>query len=130
MHRSPSARSRCGACCRAPRSPREDPTMNLPLETFLRTPDATAPFADHRAMLARRFDLAAEAQRQRDGERVGIGRPHESAHLHVSGEATYVDDLPELAGTLHVALGLSPVAHGRITAIDLGKLRALPGVVA
>ena len=34
--------------------------------------------------------------------------PHESAHLHVSGEAIYVDDLPELARTAHAALGLSP----------------------
>ena len=33
--------------------------------------------------------------------------PHESAHLHVSGEAMYVDDLPELARTAHAALGLS-----------------------
>ncbi|MBP6544910.1 MAG: hypothetical protein KA265_20125, partial [Piscinibacter sp.] len=45
---------------------------------------------------------------------VGIGLPHESAHLHVAGEATYIDDLPELAGTLHCALGLSPVAHGTL----------------
>ncbi len=25
---------------------------------------------------------------------------HESAHLHVTGTATYIDDIPELAGTL------------------------------
>ena len=45
--------------------------------------------------------------------------PHESAHLHVAGEAPYVDDMPELAGTLHAALGLSPMAHARIRSIDL-----------
>ena len=55
--------------------------------------------------------------------------PHESARLHVAGEATYIDDQPELAGTLHAALGLSPVAHGRLLGIDLAALRALPGVV-
>jgi len=60
---------------------------------------------------------------------VGVPQPHESAHLHVAGEATYVDDMPELAGTLHAALGLSPVAHGRLTALAIDKLRALPGVV-
>ncbi|HEY1394044.1 MAG TPA: xanthine dehydrogenase molybdopterin binding subunit, partial [Methylibium sp.] len=49
---------------------------------------------------------------------------------HVAGAAAYIDDLPELAGTLHAALGLSPVAHGRIKAIDADKIRALPGVVA
>jgi xanthine dehydrogenase large subunit len=60
---------------------------------------------------------------------VGVDRPHESAHLHVAGEAAYVDDLPELAGTLHAALGLSPVAHGRIASMAIDRLRALPGVV-
>jgi len=48
----------------------------------------------------------------------------------VAGAAPYIDDLPELAGTLHAALGLSPVAHGRILSIDLAGLRAQPGVVA
>jgi xanthine dehydrogenase large subunit len=70
-------------------------------------------------------DLAARA-----GARVGISRPHESAHMHVAGSAPYIDDLPELAGTLHAALGLSPVAHGRIVAIDLARIQAMPGVVA
>ena len=56
--------------------------------------------------------------------------PHESAHLHVAGRAPYIDDLPELAGTLHAALGLSPLAHGRLKHIDVAGLKALPGVVA
>jgi xanthine dehydrogenase large subunit len=73
---------------------------------------------------------AAEAQHEAHGARVGISRPHESAHLHVAGEAPYIDDLPELAGTLHAALGLSPVAHGRITALHLNRIRTLPGIVA
>ena len=68
-------------------------------------------------------DLAA-------GARVGVSRPHESAHLHVAGSAPYVDDLPELAGTLHAALGLSPVAHGKLVSIDVARIAALPGVVA
>ena len=61
---------------------------------------------------------------------VGTGRPHESAHLHVAGAAPYTDDLPELAGTLHGALGLSPLAHGVIESLDLDRVRSLPGVVA
>ena len=60
----------------------------------------------------------------------GTSRPHESAALHVSGEARYTDDLPELRGTLHAALGLSPVAHGRLLGVDREALMALPGVVA
>jgi len=77
-----------------------------------------------------RIDVAGEATAAAAGARVGISRPHESAHLHVAGAAPYVDDLPELAGTLHAALGLSPVAHGRITAMHLDKIRVLPGVVS
>jgi xanthine dehydrogenase large subunit len=61
---------------------------------------------------------------------VGSDRAHESAHLHVAGEATYTDDIREGQGTLHAALGLSPVAHGRLVAIDLERLRAEPGVTA
>jgi xanthine dehydrogenase large subunit len=60
---------------------------------------------------------------------VGVPHPHESAHLHVAGAATYVDDMPELAGTLHAAFGLSPVAHGRLKSVDLDAVRAQPGVV-
>ena len=66
---------------------------------------------------------------QSTGAVVGRNHAHESAQLHVAGTATYVDDLPELAGTLHAALGLSPVAHGRLRGIALDQLRALPGVV-
>ena len=60
----------------------------------------------------------------------GAGLAHESAALHVAGEAAYVDDLPELAGTLHVGLGLSSHAHARLGAVDLDAVRAAPGVVA
>ena len=56
--------------------------------------------------------------------------PHEAAHLHVSGEATYVDDIPELAGTLYAALGLSQHAHALIKSIDFSAVHAVPGVVA
>ena len=60
----------------------------------------------------------------------GVGAPHESAHLHVSGEATYVDDIAPAAGTLHAALGLATCAHARIVSIDLEPVRAHAGVVA
>jgi len=60
---------------------------------------------------------------------IGAGVPHDSAALHVSGAADYTDDLPEPRGTLHVALGVSPVAHGRLNALDLALVRAAPGVV-
>ena len=53
---------------------------------------------------------------------------HESAEKHVTGRADYIDDLNEPSGTLHAYLGLSEVAHGRITAMDLAAVCAAPGV--
>jgi len=57
---------------------------------------------------------------------------HESAVLHVTGEAVYTDDMPELRGTLYAALVLSPVAHGELIGegIDRQALLAEHGVVA
>jgi len=60
----------------------------------------------------------------------GEAMAHESASLHVRGEATYTDDLPELRGTLHGAFGLSARAHARVMLLDLEPVRAAPGVVA
>ena len=56
--------------------------------------------------------------------------PHESAHLHVTGEALYVDDIPVPESLLHACCGLSDQAHATIAAIDLGPVRDAPGVVA
>ena len=54
---------------------------------------------------------------------------HDSAHKHVTGEAVYIDDMAEPAGTLHACLGLSTVTHGKILGMDLSAVRAAPGVV-
>jgi len=61
---------------------------------------------------------------------LGAPLPHESAEAHVSGEARYTDDIPELHGTVHAALGLSRHAHARIVALDLERVRSSPGVLA
>ena len=45
--------------------------------------------------------------------------PHDAAPLHVTGQARYVDDIPTPTGTLHLAFGLSTIAHGEITTMDL-----------
>jgi xanthine dehydrogenase large subunit len=55
---------------------------------------------------------------------------HDSAHLHVAGEAAYTDDILEARGTLHAAFGLSKRPHARIKSLDLSAVRAAPGVVA
>ena len=74
--------------------------------------------------------VGAEALAAAPRPQVGISRAHEAAHLHVSGEAVYIDDIAEAQGTLHAALGLSPIAHGTLVSVDLELLRRQPGVVA
>jgi xanthine dehydrogenase large subunit len=61
---------------------------------------------------------------------MGSSRPHESARAHVTGSATYIDDIPEIKGTLHAAPILSTVAHGRLLGIDSSAALAMPGVRA
>ena len=59
----------------------------------------------------------------------GASVPHDSAQLHVTGQARYTDDIPEPWGTLHAAVGVSPVAHGKLRGMDLSAVEAVPGVV-
>jgi xanthine dehydrogenase large subunit len=56
--------------------------------------------------------------------------PHDAANLHVTGAARYVDDIPTPPRTLHLAFGLSTVARGKITAMDLDAVRGAPSVIA
>jgi len=56
--------------------------------------------------------------------------PHEAAVLHVTGRARYTDDLPLPDATLHLAFGVSDVARGEITTMDLDAVRGADGVVA
>ncbi|WP_435257782.1 xanthine dehydrogenase molybdopterin binding subunit [Thioclava sp. FR2] len=60
---------------------------------------------------------------------MGKPLPHDAAPLHVTGQARYVDDIPLPANTLHLAFGLSTIAHGEIESMDLAAVRAAPGVV-
>ena len=65
------------------------------------------------------------------GASVGLALAHDSAARHVQGSAAYVDDLPEPAGTLHVAPGYAAAAaRGPIRSVDLDAVRTAPGVVA
>ena len=61
---------------------------------------------------------------------VGKALPHDSAHLHVSGTAAYTDDLPEPRDLLHLAVGMSTVAHARVLDVELDGVLAADGVVA
>ncbi len=65
------------------------------------------------------------------GASVGLALPHDSAVRHVRGSAAYIDDLPEPAGTLHLAPGSADgAARGALRSLDLDAVRASPGVVA
>jgi xanthine dehydrogenase large subunit len=71
--------------------------------------------------------VAEAAEKIRGGVHEALA--HDSAARHVSGEARYIDDLPEPAGLLHVCLGLAGRAHARITGLDLEPVCRAPGVV-
>lgn len=55
---------------------------------------------------------------------------HYDAKHHVQGDSLYVDDVPAPHGMLHLAVFGSPVAHGKLKALDLTGALALDGVVA
>jgi xanthine dehydrogenase large subunit len=56
--------------------------------------------------------------------------PHDSSVLYVQGSAPYIDDIPEPAGCLHLAIGGSPKAAGKLLSMDLSAVEAYPGVIA
>ena len=65
-----------------------------------------------------------------EGASVGRALVHDSAARHVRGSAAYVDDLPEPAGTVHVAPGCADTGRGTIRSVDLDAVRDFPGVLA
>ena len=74
----------------------------------------------------------AKLQRSRnETDVVGLALAHDSAALHVSGRATYIDDMREPQGLLHIVPGYAKEgARGKIKSVDLQAVRAFPGVVA
>ena len=56
-------------------------------------------------------------------------RPHESGIKHVSGQANYIDDLPELPGTLYGAIGWSKRARAFIKKMNLTEVIKSEGVI-
>ncbi len=62
-------------------------------------------------------------------EAVGRPVPRKEDLRLITGRGTYVSDL-QLPRTRHVAFLRSPHAHARITAIDTGRARQMPGVAA
>lgn len=70
------------------------------------------------------------ARRKRPAKgKIGKAQKHESADKHVTGDAIYIDDMLELAGTLHMAVGQSSEAHADILTMDLSAVKSAEGVV-
>jgi xanthine dehydrogenase large subunit len=63
------------------------------------------------------------------GPAAGVDQFHESAAAQVAGAAHYIDDLPEVRGTLHAAPIMSTQAHGKLLGVDVSAALAMPGVV-
>ena len=60
---------------------------------------------------------------------IGISVTHESAMLHVTGKARYVDDTPLPEGTYFAAIGQATITRGKLLSIDLSAVLDAPGVV-
>jgi xanthine dehydrogenase large subunit len=78
---------------------------------------------------AQRSDVPVMLQERPIRGGVSAALAHDSAPQHVSGEAIYVDDIPELPDTLHLYVATSSRPHARIVALDVSRVRQQPGVV-
>ena len=55
--------------------------------------------------------------RSKNNSPINVPIVHESAALHVTGQAVYVDDISLPSNSVHIAVGLSNVSHGKLNAI-------------
>ncbi|CAJ0569018.1 unnamed protein product, partial [Mesorhabditis spiculigera] len=93
--------------------------------------------ADQKTLIGDTISQSLEAtqlyQEVPDGQPVHdpVGRPiqHVSGEKHTTGEAMYTTDV-NIAGLLHAALVLAPIAHGTIDSVDATKALEIDGVVA
>ena len=60
----------------------------------------------------------------------GLDIAHESARLHVTGEAVYLDDIATPSRCLHLAFGLAEATCGEITGLDVSPIKEMDGVAA
>ncbi|PKP30496.1 MAG: xanthine dehydrogenase [Bacteroidetes bacterium HGW-Bacteroidetes-16] len=48
---------------------------------------------------------------------------------HLSGKSIFIDDMPEIQGTLFASVVTSPIAHGSLLSIDFSEAETLPGIL-
>ncbi|WP_332751975.1 xanthine dehydrogenase molybdopterin binding subunit [Hydrogenophaga sp.] len=113
---------------------RDPNTADTPVVISSRA-DAVAPPAHDETNSVRAEPVEAPAHPSTSSGRTGkteraagVSRHHESARAQVAGGATYIDDIPEVRGTLHAAPVCSPVAHGKLRGMDAKAALAMPGV--
>lgn len=68
------------------------------------------------------------ATEERPTAQVGAARHRKEDARLITGHTMWTDNIA-LPGMLHLAILRSPVAHARITGIDVSAARDLPGVV-
>jgi xanthine dehydrogenase large subunit len=61
---------------------------------------------------------------------IGRNIPHDSARGHVSGQSTFIDDIPPAKNEAFVEPLGSAVAHGRVKSIDTSEAMKVAGIVA
>jgi len=59
-----------------------------------------------------------------------VDRPRVDIRDKVIGAARYIEDLPDLPGTVHAVPIRSPYSHARIVSVDSSRALSLPGVLA
>ena len=60
---------------------------------------------------------------------MGKPKPHESAKLHLTGKALYIDDIAAPQGCLHAYVGMTNVASGLLKSQNLSAVVSADGVV-
>ncbi len=90
-----------------------------------------------RKLISNLFKKFFSAQPQKASAKINFTKcvstrpaPHESAHKHVTGEATYTDDQTAGRNMLEVWPVCSPHARARILRRDASAARKMPGIVA
>ena len=118
------ARGRCSCCeARAPRSTITGPARRIRIEMLGQS--LRKLYADGREA----WDLSALSERP-EQPTVGLTIPHESAALHVTGDALYTDDLVlRTKDVLHAYPVQVMHARARITALRTEPALQVPGVV-
>jgi xanthine dehydrogenase molybdopterin binding subunit/xanthine dehydrogenase small subunit len=71
-----------------------------------------------------------EPDREKPARPIDASLTHESSQAHVTGQAAFIDDLPPYRHELIVEFVGSPLAHGRIVALDVTQAVEVEGIVA